>query len=120
MSVLSGATLRRVIPAGAVTAVLVVSYFAPATSLAAEVDVGYGYRNNCGVKGDGFHDHGKPCPNRPFPGHGVGVLRILASEGVTPAGGTSAPSGSGGTTSGGTTSGGTTSAGHGHANGHHK
>jgi hypothetical protein len=31
--------------------------------------VAFGYGNNCGVKGYGYHDHGKPCPNRPFPGH---------------------------------------------------
>jgi hypothetical protein len=25
--------------------------------------------NNCGIKGDGTHDHGKTCPNYPYPGH---------------------------------------------------
>src|SRR5437879_5374563 len=35
--------------------------------------------NNCGVKagyGYAFHDHGKPCPNRPFPGQGVGLAKF--------------------------------------------
>jgi hypothetical protein len=32
---------------------------------------GTGYK--CGVKGIGYHDHGKLCPNRPFPGKGVGL-----------------------------------------------
>jgi hypothetical protein len=27
-----------------------------------------GYGNDCGIRGDGTHDHGKACPNRPFPG----------------------------------------------------
>ena len=81
MQILSGSTLRRLLPAIAVSGVLVVSYLAPSASLAAS-DVGYGYANNCGVKGDGFHDHGKKCPNRPFPGHGNGVLDILS--GISP------------------------------------
>lgn len=25
--------------------------------------------NNCGLKGDGTHDHGKTCPRYPNPGH---------------------------------------------------
>src|SRR5437588_2719802 len=36
--------------------------------------------NNCGVKAGyafAFHDHGKPCPNRPFPGKGKGVMKFL-------------------------------------------
>src|SRR5438445_8961276 len=73
----NSATLRRLVPAAAVAGVLAISYMAQPPSLASNSDVGYGYRNNCGVKGDGFHDHGKVCPNRPFPGHGTGVLRIL-------------------------------------------
>jgi hypothetical protein len=40
--------------------------------------VAFGYGNNCGVKGNGYHDHGKPCPNRPFPGKGKGVTEILS------------------------------------------
>ena len=86
---LDSATVRRLIPAGAVIGVLAVSYVAQAPSLASNNDVGYGYANNCGVKGDGFHDHGKPCPNRPFPGHGNGVQEIL---GTTTSGSTSTSS----------------------------
>src|SRR5437773_12540043 len=67
-----GATLRRLIPAAAVAAVLAASLMVPVSTLASST-------NNCGVKGYGYHDHGKVCPNRPFPGHGTGVLRILAS-----------------------------------------
>src|SRR5690348_10764125 len=78
---LDSATVRRLIPAGAVIGVLAVSYVAQAPSLASNNDVGYGYANNCGVKGDGFHDHGKPCPNRPFPGQGKG-LTIAVSNGT--------------------------------------
>ena len=80
---ISGATFRRLIPAGAVAAVLAFSYMAQAPTLASNNDVGYGYRNNCGVKGDGFHDHGKVCPNRPFPGQGHG-LTVALSNGNTP------------------------------------
>lgn len=72
------ATLRRLLPVIAVAAVIGLSYMAPSSAFGASDFVGYGYGgNNCGVKGSGFHDHGKPCPNRPFPGHGNGVLRIL-------------------------------------------
>ena len=28
-------------------------------------------------KGDGFHDHGKVCPNRPFPGQGKGLTEAV-------------------------------------------
>jgi len=77
MHLLKVETLRRLIPAFVVGGVLLASFLAQAPSLASNGDVGYGYRNNCGVKGDGFHDHGKVCPNRPFPGHGTGVLRIM-------------------------------------------
>jgi hypothetical protein len=67
-----GAFVRRLIPAAAVAGVLAFSYLAPAPSLAgvglASSVAGYG--NNCGVKGYGTHDHGKECPNRPFPGKG--------------------------------------------------
>src|SRR5438046_7849147 len=72
-----GATLRMLIPAFAVAGVLALSFLAPPQLLGSTSGVGYGYANNCGVKGDGFHDHGKVCPNRPFPGHGTGVLRIM-------------------------------------------
>ena len=63
---LSGAAFRRLIPAGAVIGVLVASVLASPSSLASSV-------NNCGVKGYGYHDHGKLCPNRPFPGRGEGA-----------------------------------------------
>jgi hypothetical protein len=39
--------------------------------------------NNCGVKGYGYHDHGKVCPNRPFPGKGEGLEKFLGGEGTT-------------------------------------
>src|SRR5437879_4662696 len=86
MKLVNGETLRRLIPAFLVGGVLLVSLMAQAPSLASNNDVGYGYTNNCGVKGDGMHDHGKVCPNRPFPGHGFGVLRILGSGGAVPEG----------------------------------
>jgi hypothetical protein len=68
---LGGPALRRLIPAIAVAAVMGFSYLAQVPSAASVRDVGYGYGNNCGVKGSGYHDHGKVCPNRPFPGKGV-------------------------------------------------
>ena len=76
MNIVRVETLRRLIPALAVGSVLAFSLFAASPSLASST-------NNCGVKGYGYHDHGKVCPNRPFPGHGTGVLRILASGLVT-------------------------------------
>src|SRR5438445_12967646 len=39
--------------------------------------------NNCGVKGYGYHDHGKVCPNRPFPGKGEGLEKFLGGAGTT-------------------------------------
>src|SRR5256885_1142540 len=66
---LSGADFRKLIPAAAVTAVLVASLLVPGTSLASST-------NNCGVKGYGYHDHGKVCPNRPFPGQGQGLAKF--------------------------------------------
>jgi hypothetical protein len=66
-----GTKLRRLIPACAVAAVIGFSSLAQVPSVASVRDVGYGYGNNCGVKGSGFHDHGKVCPNRPFPGQGI-------------------------------------------------
>src|SRR5213594_2968223 len=70
--------LRRLIPAGVVALVIAFAYMAPLPAEASKT-------NNCGVKGGyayggyafAFHDHGKPCPNRPFPGHGKGALRQL-------------------------------------------
>ena len=72
MNLFTGANIRRLIPAGAVAAVLALSYLSPLPSFAS--NGGFGY--NCGVKGYGYHDHGKPCPNRPFPGHGVGLAKF--------------------------------------------
>src|SRR5438874_6149729 len=67
----SGQMFRRLIPALGVTGVIVLAALAPMPTLASST-------NNCGVKGYGYHDHGKVCPNRPFPGHGKGVIRILS------------------------------------------
>jgi len=71
VSFMSSAKWRRLIPAGAVATVLALSYLAPLPSEASNGQGGFGY--NCGVKGYGYHDHGKPCPNRPFPGQGEGL-----------------------------------------------
>src|SRR6266480_6239348 len=71
-----GQMFRRLIPALGVTGVIVLAALAPLPSLASST-------NNCGVKGYGYHDHGKVCPNRPFPGHGKGALAILS--GAAPA-----------------------------------
>jgi hypothetical protein len=70
VSFINGAKLRRLIPAGAVAAVVAFSYMAPLPSAASST-------NNCGVKGYGYHDHGKVCPNRPFPGKGEGLEKFL-------------------------------------------
>ena len=80
MKLISSARLRRLIPAGAVAAVLAFSYLAPLPSAASSVG-GFGY--NCGVKGFGYHDHGKPCPNRPFPGKGKGLTKLLPAGAST-------------------------------------
>jgi hypothetical protein len=74
VSFVSAAKWRRLIPAGAVAAVLALSYLAPLPSEASNGVGGFGY--NCGVKGYGYHDHGKPCPNRPFPGQGIGLAKF--------------------------------------------
>ena len=79
----SWATFRKAIPAAAVGAVLALSYVMQVPSLASNAGSGYGYANNCGVKGDGFHDHGKLCPNRPFPGKGKGVASILGGAAIS-------------------------------------
>ena len=60
--------IRKLFPASIVAVVLAFSYIAPLPSAASNGVGGYG--NNCGVKGTGYHDHGKVCPNRPFPGRG--------------------------------------------------
>src|SRR5881397_565876 len=79
MNVVNGATLRRLIPAFVVGGVFAFSFLAQVPSLASNNDAGYGYgyRNNCGVKGNGYHDHGKVCPNRPFPGQGKGLTEAV-------------------------------------------
>ena len=85
MRFINRAKLRRLIPAGVVAAAIAVAYMAPLPAEASKT-------NNCGVKGGyayggyafAFHDHGKPCPNRPFPGKGKGVLKFLVT-GITPA-----------------------------------
>jgi hypothetical protein len=78
VSFMSSAKWRRLIPAGAVATVLALSYLAPLPSEASNGQGGFGY--NCGVKGYGYHDHGKPCPNRPFPGEGQGVENSTAGD----------------------------------------
>ena len=60
--------LRRLIPAAAIAGVLAFSALNPVSTLASNGVSGY--INNCGIHGSGYHDHGKVCPNRPFPGHG--------------------------------------------------
>jgi hypothetical protein len=125
-----GTTVRRLLPALAVGAVLGLSALWPAQSLGASSDVGYGYRNNCGVKGDGFHDHGKPCPNRPFPGRGIGIQEAIESSNSSADTSATSPGNSGShkkgtvtvtstttTTSG---SGGSSTHGHGRGRGHNK
>src|SRR6266702_2135325 len=72
VNVITAANLRRLIPASIVAAVLAFSWLGPLPSFASNGGTGY----NCGVKGIGYHDHGKPCPNRPFPGHGFGLLKF--------------------------------------------
>jgi hypothetical protein len=73
-----GATLRNLVPGLAVASVLALAFIATPQALGS-ASAAYGYAYNCGVKGNGFHDHGKPCPNRPFPGKGKGVLQILGT-----------------------------------------
>ena len=84
MIFMSGARLRAIGPAVAVTAVVALAYLAPLPADASKV-------NNCGVKGGyayggysfAFHDHGKPCPNRPFPGKGEGLEKFLGGAATT-------------------------------------
>src|SRR5690348_7526290 len=86
MKLVRGASLRGLIPALAVATVLGISFIAlPSSPFGDSVAVGYGYGyggNNCGVKGNGTHDHGKACPNRPFPGHGNGVVKKGVTSGA--------------------------------------
>ena len=87
MIFMNGARLRAIGPAVAVTAVVALAYLAPLPADASKV-------NNCGVKGGyayggysfAFHDHGKPCPNRPFPGKGKGVTKFLVGGATTTTG----------------------------------
>src|SRR5216683_5746394 len=81
---MTGAKWRALIPAGAVTTVLALSFLGPLPADASKV-------NNCGVKGGyayggysfAFHDHGKPCPNRPFPGKGEGLEKFIGTNDTT-------------------------------------
>jgi hypothetical protein len=76
--------LRRLIPAFAVGGVLAFSLVASVPSVLSSSQAGYG--NNCGVKGTGYHDHGKVCPNRPFPGQGQGLAIAIANGNASAAG----------------------------------
>ena len=82
-------TIRRLLPVFAVCGVLALSLIAPSQAFGSltALGYGYGYGNNCGVKGYGFHDHGKACPNRPFPGKGKGLTKGTEEPGTdsTPA-----------------------------------
>jgi len=99
----------------------------PLPSDAISALAGYGNNgNNCGVKGYGYHDHGKVCPNRPFPGKGEGLEKFLGGASPT-VGGSNAKTETEGiavtTTDNDTvaTGGGVTLSlgkGHGHSNGH--
>src|SRR5258708_29732556 len=70
--------MRTILPALGFTTVIALANLAPLPAQASKV-------NNCGVKGGyayggysfAFHDHGKPCPNRPFPGKGKGIQKFL-------------------------------------------
>jgi hypothetical protein len=61
--------IRKLIPAAAIAGVLAFSALSPVSTFAS--NGASGYINNCGVHGSGYHDHGKVCPNRPFPGRGT-------------------------------------------------
>lgn len=84
MSFINGARVRKLLPASAVAAVLAIAYISPLPADASKV-------NNCGVKGGyayggyayAFHDHGKPCPNRPFPGKGEGIEKFIGTNDTT-------------------------------------
>ena len=80
----NAAVYARLLPVLAVLGVLALSFIAQPTVLGASSSVGYGYKgNNCGIKGNGTHDHGKACPNRPFPGHGKGLAIAITKPGGT-------------------------------------
>ncbi len=93
MRKIDSAMLRRLVPTFAVGGVLAFSLIASVPSLASNGESGYG-GNNCGVKGTGYHDHGKVCPNRPFPGKGVAEAPGL-SDTTTASVDTSPPSSKG-------------------------
>ncbi len=84
MSFINGAKVRKLLPVSAVAAVLAIAYMSPLPADASKV-------NNCGVKGGyaiggygyAFHDHGKPCPNRPFPGKGEGIEKFIGTNETT-------------------------------------
>lgn len=70
---------RKLLPLYGILVVLVLAFTTPLPTLAKGgggdwrhegQNNSFGH-NNCGVKGDGQHDHGKECPNYPFPGHGT-------------------------------------------------
>jgi len=73
VNLINTANLRRIIPGIVVAGVLAFSALAQVPTLASNGGSGY----NCGVKGNGYHDHGKVCPNRPFPGQGKGLTEAV-------------------------------------------
>jgi hypothetical protein len=81
VNLITATNLRRLIPASAVAAVLAFSWLSPQPSFASSGGTGY----NCGVKGIGYHDHGKVCPNRPFPGQGNGLVKLGIDSTTPPA-----------------------------------
>jgi len=116
VSFLSAAKWRRLVPAAGVAAVLAISYLAPLPSEAS--NGGFGY--NCGVKGYGYHDHGKACPNRPFPGRGIGLAKFGISIPTSGAEGNNATTSTENenTTASQGTAGTSAGTGHGHSQGH--
>jgi hypothetical protein len=116
---LPGVSFKRLIPVIAVTGTVILAALAPSGSFASST-------NNCGVKGYGYHDHGKPCPNRPFPGHGKGLIGKISavdlvthekSHGVSKGASSSANTKS--LTGAGATTGATSGQKHGNGKGHH-
>jgi hypothetical protein len=73
VNLINAANFRRIIPGIVVAGVLAFSALAQVPTLASNGGSGY----NCGVKGNGYHDHGKVCPNRPFPGRGEGITEAV-------------------------------------------
>ena len=89
MKLINAVKSRRLVPPAVVAVILAAAYMAPLPTQASQ-------QNNCGVKagyGYAFHDHGKPCPNRPFPGKGKGIANFPAvSSGTSAPQSTSGPS----------------------------